>query len=102
MYTKFSVYFCVIYALFLVHKFDKILNQGDDKMLRYRFDIINKLKERGYTTYKIRRENIFAQVTLTKFRTGQVISADNLDRLCKLLQMQPGDILEYVPDDEGN
>lgn len=69
-------------------------------MLKYKFDIIQELKRHGYSTYKIRKENIFAQATLTKFRTGQVISADNLDRLCSILEMQPGDILEYVPEEK--
>lgn len=69
-------------------------------MLKYKFDIIQALKKRGLTTYKIRKEKIFGENTLTKFRTGQAISADNLDRLCCILEMQPGDILEYVPEEK--
>lgn len=69
-------------------------------MLRYKFDIVERLKSIGYTTYRIRKENLFAQATLTKFRKGQIISADNLERLCSILEMQPGDIIEYVPDNK--
>lgn len=68
-------------------------------MLKYKFDIVEELKKQGFTTYRIRKENLFAQATLTKFRSGQIISADNLDRLCSILNLQPGDILEYVPDE---
>lgn len=74
--------------------------KGIFKMLRYKFDVLSELKKRGYTSYQIRKEKIFAESTLQKFRTGQVISADNLDSLCRCLECQPGDILEYVPDEE--
>ena len=74
--------------------------KGFFKMLRYKFDVLSELKKRGYSTYRIRKEKIFGEATLQKFRTGQVISADNLDSLCRCLECQPGDILEYVPDEE--
>ena len=69
-------------------------------MLKYKFDVLSELKNRGYSTYKIRKEKIFGEAILQKFRTGKIIAADNLDNLCKLLECQPGDILEYVPDNE--
>ncbi|MGN1139330.1 MAG: helix-turn-helix domain-containing protein [Ruminococcus sp.] len=70
-------------------------------MLIYKFDIIAKLKEQGYTTYQIRKEKIFSESTLQKFRQKQMISAENLDTLCKVFNMQPGEIIEYIPDDEA-
>ena len=69
-------------------------------MLKYKFNVLSELKNRGYSSYKIRKEKIFGEAILQKFRTGKIIAADNLDTLCKLLECQPGDILEYVPDDE--
>ena len=70
-------------------------------MLIYKFDIIAKLKEQGYTTYQIRKEKIFSESTLQKFRQKQMISAENLDTLCRVFNMQPGEIIEYIPDDEA-
>ena len=67
-------------------------------MLKYKFDVLSELKNRGYSTYKIRKEKIFGEAILQKFRTGQMIAADNLDNLCKLLECQPGDILSYEPE----
>lgn len=32
-------------------------------------------------------------------RNNEVVSIRVLDRICSILQMQPGDILEFVPDD---
>lgn len=71
-------------------------------MLKYTIDILSELKSRGYTTYRIRKEKLFSESTLQKFRKGTVVSADNINTLCKYLNCQPGDILEYVPDTSEN
>ena len=34
-----------------------------------------------------------------KFRDGEIVTADNLALVCSLLDCQPGDILEYVQDE---
>ena len=67
--------------------------------MKYKFDILAALKEKGYTTNRIRSEKILSESTMQKFRTGEIVSTDNIARLCKLLDCQPGDILEYVPDE---
>ena len=66
--------------------------------IRYKIDVIAALKEAGYSTYKIRKEKILAESTLQAFRAGQLVSWENVDRVCKLLQCQPGDLLEYVEE----
>lgn len=71
-------------------------------MLKYTIDILSELKSRGYTTYRIRKEKLFSESTLQKFRKGTVVSADNINTLCSFLNCQPGDILEYVPDTSEN
>ncbi len=68
--------------------------------LIYKFNVVAALKKAGFTSYRIRKEKVFSESTLQKFRKGQIVSADNLDSLCKCLDCQPGDILEYVPDEE--
>ena len=66
--------------------------------LRYKVDILNALKEKGYNTNKIRTEGLLSQSTLQKFRQQQGVSWENLETLCKLLECQPGDLLEYTED----
>lgn len=67
-------------------------------MIRYKIDIIKALKEVGYNTNRIRIENLMSQSTLQKMRTNNTsIVLDSIDIVCKLLNCQPGDILEYVP-----
>ena len=59
------------------------------------------LKEKDWTTYKIRKEKLIGQGTLTaiKNRTGG-LDAKTISRLCEVLNCQPGDLMEYVPDKE--
>ena len=64
--------------------------------LRYKIDILNALKEKGYNTNKIRTEGLLSQSTLQKFRQQQGVSWENLETLCKLLECQPGDLIEFV------
>ena len=68
--------------------------------IKYKIDILAALKAAGYSTYKIRKEKIMNESTLQKFRNGEIVTADNMAIVCRLLDCQPGDILEYVPDEE--
>lgn len=63
--------------------------------ITYKGDILKRLKEKGYNTNRIRKERIFSESTLQAFRSHQLVSWKNIERLCDLLQCQPGDILEY-------
>lgn len=62
----------------------------------YKFDVLQALKENGYNTNKLRKEKLLAEGVIQSLREGKSISFVNLDKLCQLLNCQPGDILEYV------
>lgn len=66
--------------------------------LRYKMDVLEALKASGYNTTRIRREGLFSQSTLQKLRTGGQLSWSNIEMICKLLDCQPGDLLEYTPE----
>ncbi len=67
--------------------------------LQYRIDVMKALKEKGVTTYAMRKDKLLSESTIQKLRKGIGVSWENLDTLCKLLQCQPGDIVEYIPDE---
>ena len=69
--------------------------------IRYRVDILEALKSKGYSTYKLRREKLLAEHTLQQIRGGILVSWANIEKICALLECQPGDILEYVEDGEN-
>jgi len=57
------------------------------------------LEEKGWTTYKIRQEKLIGQGTLTALRNGTGgLDSKTISRLCKVLNCQPGDLMEYVED----
>ena len=68
----------------------------------FKFDVLKALKEKGYTTYRIRADKILSESTVQKLRTGKPLSWENIETICRLLEVQPGDLLEYKPGTAEN
>ncbi len=67
-----------------------------------KFDkLFSLMKKRELSTYRIRQENIIPQGTLTSLKNNKSVTTDTIDKLCKALNCQPGDIMEYVDEDEN-
>ena len=72
-------------------------------MFRYKVDIISRLKEAGYSTYRLQKEKLLATTTLVKLRNGNTtITLESLNAICDMLECQPGDLLEWYPADSEN
>lgn len=69
-------------------------------MYRYKIDVMQRLKERGYNTYTIKQSGALSQGTLTKIKNGGNITLDTLNTLCIMLKCQISDIIEIIPTDE--
>lgn len=67
--------------------------------IHYKLNIIQALKEVGYSTYRLRKEKILGEATLQKIRNNELVSWDNISTICRLLNCQPGDIIKYLPDE---
>ncbi len=66
-----------------------------------KFDKLFKLmKEKGLSTYRIRQENIISQSALTALNNDKNVTTETINKLCKALNCQPGDIMEYVDDND--
>lgn len=57
----------------------------------------NLTKERGVSTYRLRENGVYA-ATISKLRAGGNIDTVTINKLCALLDCQPGDLMEYTPD----
>ena len=66
----------------------------------YKFDILQALKAKGYNTNRLRKEKLLAEGVIQSLREEKAISFVNLDKLCLLLDCQPGDIIEYVDEEQ--
>lgn len=70
-------------------------------MIKYKKNIIKALKDKGISTYTLRKNNLLGQSTITKLNNSDTsITLNNLSVLCKLLDCQPADLIEYVDDEE--
>ena len=64
----------------------------------FKINVLQALKDKGYSTYRIKNEKLLSQSTLQKLREGKPVSWENIEAFCRLLEMQPGDLLEYKSD----
>jgi DNA-binding Xre family transcriptional regulator len=73
-------------------------------ILAIRYDkLFALLKERNITKYQLRKEQIIGTETLEKMRKNKGnIDTRSIEKLCKYLNIQPGDIMEFIPDADGN
>jgi DNA-binding Xre family transcriptional regulator len=64
--------------------------------------LFNLLEARGLSATYWLRQNGMHPSTVNKLRKGERVNTDTISLLCKLLNCQPGDIMEYVEDQEAN
>ena len=62
--------------------------------------LIKIFDERGITSYTIKKNNVIGQASLKKIREGGNIDTRTIESLCRYLNCQPGDLMEYVPENE--
>ena len=69
-------------------------------MFKFKMDIIELLKENGYNTTRIRKENLIGEKTMQDMKKGKVPGIKTLETLCRILEMQPGNLIKYVDDEQ--
>lgn len=65
-------------------------------MFVYKFDVLEALKEAGYNTTRLRKEKLLGENAIQSLRNGDVVGIIALEKICKLLDMQPGNIIKYI------
>ena len=65
---------------------------------QYKENIMDKLKEKGYSSTRLRKEKLLGESYMSQIRRGDMISWAALDTVCTLLDCQPGDIIEHIND----
>lgn len=63
--------------------------------ITYKTNILAALKRKGYSTYRLRKEKLLSEATIQAIRNNILVSWESIDRICSMLECQPGDILEY-------
>lgn len=67
--------------------------------LKYKIDVLEALKEKGYSSYSLRKEKLLSESTIQKLRSGEGVSWDNLETLCGLLDCDISELLEYQKEE---
>ena len=62
----------------------------------YRFDVLQALKAKGYNPARLRKEKLLAEGVIQYLRSNKPISWSNIEKVCLLLECQPGDLLAIV------
>lgn len=65
-------------------------------MLTYKINVLETLKESGYNSTKILKEGLISQSAMQKLRKNEMVGIKTIEKLCELLDMQPGNIIKYV------
>lgn len=63
--------------------------------------LFEMLDNKGISTYYLRQNKIMGQQTYYNLKNGKGnLGTETLEKLCKLLNCQPGDLMEFIPDEE--
>lgn len=73
-------------------------------MIYFKYDVLLALKNKGYTSYKLINKKILPAGTITKIRNNEAekLSLLTINKICELLECQPGDLLNWTPDATKN
>lgn len=63
---------------------------------KYKIDILEALKEAGYSSTRLRNEKLLGESYMTQLRRGEMVSWKTMETICSLLKCQPGDLIEYI------
>lgn len=66
--------------------------------LQYKVDVLAALKAKGFPTTRLRRERLLSESTIQKLRSDEGVAWSSLEVICDLLECQPGDLLERIPE----
>lgn len=70
-------------------------------LLTYKIDVLETLKESGYNTTRLRKEKLLGENAIQSLRRGEMVGIIALEKICALLDMQPGNIIKYVENVES-
>ena len=65
-------------------------------------DVVMAKRKKGLTELVGEVDITLANLSILKNNKAKAVRLSTLDSICKALDCQPGEILEYVPDDEDN
>lgn len=95
---------CIIYNVKVIENVKEVMYNDYNKMevmkvFVYKFDVLETLKENGYNTTRLRKEKLLGENAIQSLRRGEMVGIIALEKICTLLDMQPGNIIKYVENE---
>ena len=56
------------------------------------------MKKRSATTYTLQVKGGISSSTIRRLKAGESVSTNTLDALCRILECELSEIVEYIPD----
>lgn len=63
------------------------------------YKLLDVLNRKGISKMQLREMTSIGTATLAKLSNNEKISLDVIERICDVLDVQPGDIMEFVRDE---
>lgn len=76
-------------------RFDRICKRVNVMGIYYKQDICELLRKAGYTSYVLHTKGILTSAGWTRLQQKKIMTMDTLDKICTILQMQPGELIGY-------
>lgn len=68
-------------------------------MITY-YKLLDMLNRKGMTKEQLKNASGISSATMTKISKGESVTLNTINAICNVLQCQPGDILEWQPDNK--
>lgn len=65
------------------------------------YRLLDLLNRKDMSKEEFRKKINISSSTMAKISKHEIISLKVIDSICKELNCQPGDIMEYIPDDDN-
>ena len=75
------------------------LEWSNDMAIRINLDVMMAKRKMGLTELAKEVDITLANLSILKNGKAKAVRLETLNAICKVLQCQPGDILEYVEDE---
>ena len=77
-----------------------ILNERRAKLAIRYYKLFDYLNRHDMSKTEMAKAVGLSAPTLSKLSKGENVETNIIDRICRTLEVQPGDIMEYVPDSD--
>ena len=74
------------------------MSRGEGRLVISYEPLWRTMKAQGATTYTLQVKGEISSSTVRRLKAGESVSTNTLDALCRILNCELSDIVQYLPD----